>query len=626
MEQLVASGNLTLLEEVLGIAPDPCLIFSSQGEALCWSEQAARLLGLGDCLRPYRFAQALIGGVFAPPAIKARFRSAGVSSQRSRIQLDSRHIEVLWRVCDFRGRRLLFAYLRRLDPDFSKQRHPLFSTLTMHRILESLPVAIVTYSLEGLITYYNQAAQRLYGWEETAKVGRPSPFPIPSQDLFPMLESMNSDSPPLELCCRRPGPDKEMEVRLTVSPWINPNGYLQGYLEITEDLTQIRSQERQLETSRRALVQMQKMEAVGRLAGAMAHDFNNLLVVVRCNSELQMASNRVETELMQEILEAGSRGQELTQKLLTFARSSNRAYERFPLCQKLAMFKSLLSRAVRSRQCKLNFTIEPGLSPILVQGDVSQLENVFMNLVMNAADASGEGQQIDFELSRREFQSDYLYRTGKLGPGSYAQISVRDRGCGMSAEQLDHLFEPFFTTKPEGNGLGLASAYGVIAEHGGGIEVESQLQKGTTMRIFLPALDYVCEPSDAEPVALTSQQQSRVLLIEDLEHIRKLVTRILTKQGYQVVALATAEEAERFLEEATPLTLPTLVMSDVSLPGRNGLELAREVKQRFKIPVLLTSGYTSENACQEFAFLPKPFSPQELAGAIEKLKRDPQSF
>lgn len=622
----MSSGSdvVSFHEEILHGLTDSLLIFDGKtGEATFWNRAAAVLLNLGDCPKPYQFSRSVAGGSFSPDSVCKRAiavrASNGVRHQLRLLRAGLSEFtvyDVHWKSLTTECWRLLVTLRPASQMPEMTLAHPTpFAASHLQHILESVPVAIVACTLEGIVTYWNQAAQTVYGWSAQETLGRPNPLSNGDEELGERLRQMVFARERFTFSASRKGKDGQcIEVRLTVSSWADHQGVLRGFLEMTEDISDMVKQERALEQTRREILQMQKMEAVGRLAGGMAHDFNNLLLVVKCNAELQMASNRVDLEMLQEIQEAATRGEDLTRKLLTFARSSNTVFREFNLQSCVQGFLPLLQRAARRGSCSVHY--RPGEPELMLLGDPNQLEGILMNLVLNATDASVGSTRVEIRTFSDWLQTSHSCRTGCLEPGPYAILEIEDNGCGMSSKHQERLFEPFFTTKDEGTGLGLAIAYGSVREHGGGLEVESQEGSGSLFRIFLPLKKRTTEI----PPALPSESPSNSLeiaLVEDLEHIRNLVSKLLTLQGYRVQAYSTAAQAQADIENEA--VKPCLLISDVVLHNESGLELARCLRASHSFPILLMSGHSQEAQVHEFPFLAKPFSASQLLGQIESL-------
>jgi signal transduction histidine kinase/CheY-like chemotaxis protein len=360
-----------------------------------------------------------------------------------------------------------------------------------------------------------------------------------------------------------------------------------------------------------ALRQSQKLEAVGRLAGGVAHDFNNLLTAILSYGRFlreDLPQDDERQEDVAEILKAGERAASLTKQLLAFSRKQParpRVIDPGPL---VAGAEKLLRRLLRE-DIDLGVTIAPDLPRVRV--DPNQMEQVILNLVVNARDALPSGGRIDVDLGRRP------------GPRERVVLTVRDDGVGMDAEVKAHLFEPFFTTKDvgKGTGLGLAAVFGIVQAAGGTIEVDSEPGQGATFRVVLPAVE--ARPDEPTPVCPTpgpSGLGQTLLLVEDDDAVRSTCARALAGQGYRVLAASRASEAlDVSRRESGPLAL---LISDVVMPGMSGPALARILcAERPELQVLLVTGHaerTGEGAV-EFPVLEKPFTPDLLAARVHDL-------
>ena len=376
------------------------------------------------------------------------------------------------------------------------------------------------------------------------------------------------------------------------------------------------------------LRQSQKMEAIGRLAGGIAHDFNNLLTSIKGLSALALkdlpAGHPIRPDI-QEIEKAASRAAALTRQLLAFSRKQMLKLEAVDLNAVVASLESMLRRLI-AEHIELRTTYAPALPP--VSADASQLEQVVMNLVVNAQQATRSGGLITIETGLAVVTDD----PATLPPGDYALLMVSDTGVGIEPDEIDKVFEPFFTTKSgEGNGLGLATVFGIVKQGGGHVEVESRVGVGSTFRVYLPLAR---EPTSderlqsAEFAAGADAGTETILLAEDDASVRRLVNRILERAGYRVLqaedagaALAVAEAEQGRID---------LLLTDVVMPRMSGHELWGHVQRRWPgVRVLYMSGYTDnpvvlrEAEDPAGAFLPKPFAPEALLAAVRRtLERD----
>ena len=375
------------------------------------------------------------------------------------------------------------------------------------------------------------------------------------------------------------------------------------------------------------LRQAQKLESVGRLAGGVAHDFNNLLTVILgyCSILLEKFP---ETDLrrpaMEHIRDAGTRAAELTSQLLAFSRRQIIEPKPIELNAEIARAEKLIARLLPE-----NIAIVTRLDPSLgvVLADSGQIQQVLMNLAVNARDAMLDGGTLRIETANVDLDAADAAEHPDITPGPYVLLSIADTGIGMEKTVQEHVFEPFFTTKPigEGTGLGLATVYGIVRQSDGWILVESTPHQGATFKIYLPRAGCRVEKAEpAQPVAATSAGAETVLIVEDLSAVRSLERDVLAAHGYRVLEAADGEEAIRCCEQyPEPIHL---LLTDVVMPGINGKELAdRCTALRPNVKVLFTSGYTEDVIAREgilnpgIAFVPKPLTPQILIAKVREV-------
>jgi two-component system, cell cycle sensor histidine kinase and response regulator CckA len=412
------------------------------------------------------------------------------------------------------------------------------------------------------------------------------------------------------LNCEEPRtlPDGTKAVFLTSRvPLRGAAGAVVGVLGVYQDVTERKRLEAQFR-------QAQKMEAVGRLAGGVAHDFNNLLTIISGNVHLIQHLPPGDPEfpqLLDDVHDAAERAAALTRQLLTFSRKQPTRPVVLDLNEVVSGLASMLRRLIGER-----ITVRTHLAPepIRVRADRGQLEQVVMNLAVNAKDAMPDGGALTITTSEI------------TGQGRFARLTIADTGVGMSDEVKRHLFEPFFTTKEvgKGTGLGLATVYGIVEQSGGTIEVESAPGTGTTFSVRLPWCD---SPTLASAIIPTANLRTRssgdrrsVLLVEDEDRVRKLVKFTLEGQGYTVTEANGGEAAIRLL---TPDRRVDLLVTDLVMPGIDGRELATRVRVlRPEVGVVFISGYVPDHRRVEglpgAVFLPKPFTPLDLVKTVEK--------
>jgi two-component system cell cycle sensor histidine kinase/response regulator CckA len=388
------------------------------------------------------------------------------------------------------------------------------------------------------------------------------------------------------------------------------------FLAITRDV----SEGRRLEEGLR---QSQKMEALGRLAGGVAHDFNNLLTAILGYSDMLLG--RVGPDLRKEVSEvkqAGERAAQLTRQLLAFSRRQVIRPRVLDLNEVARAIEGMLRRLIPEA---IRVELAPGTGQLWVKADAGQIDQVILNLALNARDAMPRGGLLRISTTLTQVEPDFVDRHPGSAIGSYVVLSVSDTGVGISKETLAHLFEPFFTTKDvgKGTGLGLATVYGITKQSGGFLTVASEPGKGTTFRIYLPCVqDRPKAQSESQVVAIFSGTE-RILLVEDDAAVRGFVAQGLRLHGYTVSVAATPEEALRCLEPAG--VSPELLLTDIVMPGMSGRDLARELRERHPgIRVVYMSGYTEDVALQEgriepgAGFIAKPFVMIDLLARIRK--------
>ncbi|HXF96088.1 MAG TPA: PAS domain S-box protein [Gemmatimonadales bacterium] len=409
-------------------------------------------------------------------------------------------------------------------------------------------------------------------------------------------------------------------VRLNGRGVWDAEGNLEGFEVIVEDVTERRALEDQLRLT-------QRLEAVGRLAGGVAHDFGNLItaIVGYCDLVLRaLAPDDPRRADIEEIRKTAQRGGTLTRQLLAYSRRQVLAPQVLDLHEVLADMGNLLRQAL-GEDVRLVAASQPGVA--VVRADRGGLEQVLMNLALNARDAMPRGGRLTLEISRVTLDAAYGRLHANLPPGDYALLAVSDTGIGMDAETRSHAFEPFFTTKPlgQGTGLGLATVYGIVKQSGGYIWVYSEPGLGTTFKIYLPLASG--EPTAAGPRAGEEAPAVRgsetILLVEDEPAVRAPVKELLEDAGFRVLEAADARAALALVERDPDLAIHVLV-TDVVMPGMKGHELAQRFRERRPgALVLFTSGYSPQALAGELppgaAFLAKPFTPEALARKVREL-------
>jgi PAS domain S-box-containing protein len=398
---------------------------------------------------------------------------------------------------------------------------------------------------------------------------------------------------------------------------------------VADDATERRELRLALRESQAQLFQSQKMEAVGRLAGGVAHDFNNLLLVIGGNVQEVLEDGRLPSsarEAARDALGAVDRAASLTRQLLSFSRRDLQNPRAVDLNEVLASMQALVERLLGEH---ITLAVELAPRPTVVRTDRGQLEQVIVNLAVNARDAMPDGGRLSLHTETRDLDEASARLLGVERPGRHHVLVARDTGMGIEPAALEHLFEPFYTTKEpgEGTGLGLSIVYSVAHQAGGAVRAMGEPGAGAVFEVILPATELeVDEPRDDAPREPRTAC-GRLLLVEDEPAVRRLVTRMLERHGYEVLV---AEDGEEALAHAAGGGEPVdLLVSDVVMPGMSGPDLARRLRESWPgLAVLFVSGYPRDfrpgNAPDDDAFLSKPFSQQQLLRAVAaQLERKP---
>jgi two-component system, cell cycle sensor histidine kinase and response regulator CckA len=380
-----------------------------------------------------------------------------------------------------------------------------------------------------------------------------------------------------------------------------------------------------LQKSEEQLRHAQKMDAVGRLAGGVAHDFNNMLSVILGHTEMALGQLKPDDELyeaLDTIRGAALRSAGLTQQLLAFSRQQVVSPRHVDLCVLVGEFEKMLVRVIGD---DITLRINKGSEPCHVRVDPVQMEQVILNLAINARDAMPSGGQLWIETSIVTLGPEHVFAHPEAKLGRHVQLMVKDEGTGMEAETLRRMFEPFFTTKAEGRGtgLGLSTVYGIVHQAGGSLTVESELDKGSTFRVFLPVATGrdSWRPDPRQPVGHGTET---ILLVEDEPAVRRVCALTLRKLGYDVVVADDAEHAVKIC--ASGERLLHAVLTDVVMPGTSGVALVERLRAlRPGLKVLFMSGYTDRQIVdastlnESAAFINKPFTPEGLGRQLRTL-------
>ncbi len=488
-------------------------------------------------------------------------------------------------------------------------------------IIGSSPLAIWAVDLEGKLTFWNPAAERIFGWTESEVIGRPLPA-VPEElkgeyaDWLVRFQNGQSLSAVERERVRKDG--TRIQVEIWTAPLRDASGKISGTIAIDSDVTGRKLLEEQFRQS-------QRLEAVGRLAGGVAHDFNNLLTVICGYTEtlIEECGDRPDlVEYAREIQYAGDRATSLTAQLLAFGRRQIFQPRILDLNEVVARSTKLVQRVI-GEDIEVVTTLASGMCQ--VRADPGHIDQVIMNLVVNARDAMADGGRLTIETAETVLDENYSDRHIGVAPGRYCMLAISDTGSGMSSEVKSRLFEPFFTTKPlgKGTGLGLSIVYGIVKQSGGELGVYSELGKGTTFKIYLPAAEAAGEEELVVHPSVEAQGSETILVCEDEDHIRRLVFTVLQKLGYRVLVAPDPKEALRIAREFHDVI--HLLLTDVVMPNGNGLELAATLsRMRPNLKVMYMSGYADHHLAgskileKGAAFLQKPFAATTLAAKVRE--------
>ncbi len=549
--------------------------------------------------------------------VDARFETELVRRDGSRIWVEANGVSVvkggqvsgrLVVVRDITGRRLAEAALRE-----TSQR--------LQAIVDASPVAISAIDKAGRVLVWSKAAARLLGWTDREILGRELPT-VPAQRRAEFEEAMERNrlgEATLYETQRLRKDGSLVDVIASAAPLLGPNGEVTGTMGMLVDITERKQLEEQLR-------QAVKMEGIGRLAGGVAHDFNNLLTVIGGRTYLllsQMSADDAMRRDVELIQQTGERAAALTRQLLAFSRKQILQATVLNLNNVVSDTRSLLERLL-GEDIEVVMDLEPALG--MTTADHGQLEQVIVNLAVNARDAMSRGGRLMLETRNVTLDESYTRQHLEVQPGDYVSLAVSDSGTGMDEATRARIFEPFFTTKElgKGTGLGLATVYGIIKQSNGHVSVYSEPGYGTVFRIYLPRTE------GAEPAPVEARREATpsgsetVLLAEDDPNLRTLARDILDSQGYVVLESEDVEDAMRIAELYEGVV--HLLVTDVVMPRMSGRGLADAIKRRRPdMKVLFMSGYTDDAIVHHGVldpgtpFLQKPFTPGALARKVREV-------
>jgi PAS domain S-box-containing protein len=500
-------------------------------------------------------------------------------------------------------------------------------------ILENIEEGYYEVDIAGNFTFFNDSLCRMLGYIKDELMGMNNRQYTDQENAKKLYQAFNKVYKTGEpekgfdwKVIRKDGTIRFVEA--SVSLIKDYRGQPIGFRGIVRDITERKRTEEEMVSLQEQLRQSQKIEAVGQLAGGIAHDFNNLLTVIKGYSQLSLLDLKESDPLwenIQEIQKATQRATDLTRQLLAFSRRQILDLKVLNLNTLLQDLNKMLRR-VLGEDIELTTLLAKDLGRVKI--DPGQIEQVILNLAVNARDAMPSGGKLTIETANVELDEEYARAHIGVTPGRYVRLSVSDTGFGMSKEVKEKVFEPFFTTKEKGKGtgLGLSTVYGIVKQIGGNIWVYSELNQGTTFKIYLPRVEeeatFLRHRDDTE---ILPQGRETVLLVEDDPSVRGFAVQVLRRQGYTVLEATNGEEALRVVQEQAGMKIH-LLLTDVVMPQKGGKELADRLKiLQPDIKVLFISGYT-DNAIVDHGvlepninFLQKPFSPTTLARKVREV-------
>ena len=490
---------------------------------------------------------------------------------------------------------------------------------------DASPIGIVTLDAAGRVATWNRAAERIFGRSVGEAAGQPLPLDAAALDVFERLlrrthhGDMVTD---VELETRRQADGQALVLSCSTAPLRDASGEVAGLVAVFADVTRRRELEHHLHLT-------QRLEALGRLAGGIAHDFNNLLTAILGTAQVLMEDlgDDPRAEDARDIKDAAVRAAALTRQLLAFSRRQMLQPEVLDLNALVLDLKKMLRRLL-GEDIELRTTLASDLGA--VRADPSQIEQVIVNLSINARDAMGQGGVLTITTENallHEPPPGERPAVAAVNAGPYVLVTVSDTGSGMDEATRGRVFEPFFTTKErgQGTGLGLARVYGIVKQSGGYIWVFSEPGRGSTFRVYLPRVDEKPTPLAVRaPEGRDVRGSETVLVVEDEEPVRMLAQRLLVAKGYTVLTAAGGDEALAVAADAS--TPVSLLLTDVVMPGMSGRELASRLADQLPgLKVLYMSGYTDDDIVRHGVldprtpFLPKPFTPDGLLRKIRDM-------
>ena len=532
----------------------------------------------------------------------------------------SLQVEICSNDLTFQGRRARLIHATNVTARLQANAARRESEQLLGAIVESSDDAIVSKTADGRILTWNPAAERMYGHTATDAIGASVLLIVPPEghaELAANMETIRSGVRIAPYETTRLHKDGHRLVAwVAISPIVNSSGVVVGMSSIARDITQRKAMEDQLR-------QAQKMEAMGSLAGGIAHDFNNLLTVIIGTAELAIAGLEPEHPVqsdLEDIRLAGRSATLLTSQLLTFSRKGIVQEAIVDLNDIVTRLDKILRRTIGE---DVDYVVQQRADLWHLRADPGQLEQIVMNLVVNARDAMPEGGALTVDTDNVELDDTFVAVNPGTSAGAFIKLAVTDTGCGMTPDVRANVFIPFFTTKgpTNGTGLGLSTVSAIVQEAGGFITVRSEPGAGSTFTVYLPRVVVEAAPAAPYPVLGVGTGTETILLVEDDNNIRVLGARGLRRHGYTVVLARHAADVMRVVEKYDGTI--DLLLTDIVMPGANGRVLAEGLMQSISgLKVLYTSGYTDSVATLQAIrassadFIQKPYTPDSLARKV----------
>lgn len=510
-----------------------------------------------------------------------------------------------------------------VNQDVSERRKAEDQRVQLEAAVEQAAEALIITDVRGTIEYVNPAFEKITGFTRADAIGR-NPRILNSgmhpREFYQQLWETIRQGVVWHGRFTNKSKDGRIFVEdAVISPIRDSSGTITNFVAAKRDISREQVLEQQLQQS-------QKMESIGRLAGGVAHDFNNMLSVILGYGEMILEQLHLDDPLVKEVREiiaAGNRSATLVRQLLAFSRKQMLKLQVLNLNTVTLNLEKMLKRLI-GEDIALELDLASNLGAVMA--DPGQIEQVLMNLVVNARDAMPLGGKLGIETGEAELEDIYVPNFGELKAGAYVMLAVSDSGCGMEREILENIFEPFFTTKEKdkGTGLGLATVYGIVKQSGGGILVSSEVGKGTCFTIYLPRVEAVAAGKEEVRAAAPRANGEHILVVEDEQSLRLLVKEMLTRLGYRVTLAANGGEALLLVEEKK--LAPDVLLTDIIMPGLSGVELTRRLRQSMPaLRAVYMSGYTDNALVQRSTFdadiplLQKPLTAAVLAQKLREV-------